>query len=152
MKEEKSPFFNLAIKEARLAGSRGEIPVGAVIIESQTGDVLAKTGNLIEQNRDPTAHAEILAIKIASRLIGSPRLINCDLYVTLEPCPMCATAISLARIRRLYFGAFDEKSGGIEHGPKIYSHPTCHHIPEVYGGINEIVCSRLLKKFFFEKR
>ena len=152
MQKREPLFFNLAIREARLAGKRGEIPVGAVIIEAKTGNVLAKAGNLIEQNKDPTAHAEILAIRAASRLIGSPRLINCDLYVTLEPCPMCAAAISFARIRRLYFGAFDKKSGGIEHGPKIYSHPTCHHIPEVYGGINETVCGLLLKRFFLKKR
>ena len=152
MQNIKSPFFNLAIEEARLASNRGEVPVGAVIVEAPTGRVLAKAGNLIEKNKDPTAHAEILVIQAAACLVGSPRLENCDLYVTVEPCPMCAAAISLARLRRLYFGAFDPKSGGVDHGPKIYTQPTCHHIPEVYGGIEETLCSRLLKEFFFKRR
>jgi tRNA(adenine34) deaminase len=152
MQNIKSPFFDLAIREARLASKRGEVPVGAVIVEVPTGRVLAKTGNLIEITKDPTAHAEILAIREATNILGTPRLKNCDLYVTLEPCPMCAAAISLARIRRLYFGAFDPKGGGVDHGPKIYEHPTCHHTPEVYGGIEETRCRRLLKEFFLDKR
>jgi len=152
MQNIKSPFFDLAIREALLASKRGEVPVGAVIIEVPTGRVLAKAGNLIETTKDPTAHAEILAIREATNMLGTPRLKNCDLYVTLEPCPMCAAAISLARIRRLYFGAFDPKSGGVDHGPKIYKHPTCHHTPDVYGGIKEALCGRLLKEFFLGKR
>ena len=148
----KFSFFDLAIREARLARKRGEVPVGAVIVEVPTGRVLAKTGNLVDSTKDPTAHAEILAIREATNMLGTPRLKNCDLYVTLEPCPMCAAAISLARIRRLYFGAFDPKGGGVDHGPKIYEHPTCHHTPEVYGGIEETLCRRLLKEFFLDKR
>ena len=145
-------FFDLAIKEARLAGKRGEVPVGAAIVEVATGRLLAKAGNLIETKNDPTAHAEILAIQEATSKLGTSRLKGCDLYVTLEPCPMCATAISFARIRRLYFGAFDPKSGGVDHGPEIYSHSTCHHIPEVIGGIKETLCKKLLIEFFHDKR
>jgi tRNA(adenine34) deaminase len=152
MQNIKSSYFDLAIKEARLTSKRGEVPVGAVIVEVPTGRVLAKAGNLIETTKDPTAHAEILAIREATNILGTPRLKDCDLYVTLEPCPMCAAAISFARIRRLYFGAFDQKSGGVDHGPKFYTHPTCHHAPEVYGGIEETLCRRLLKEFFLEKR
>ena len=152
MQNIKSSYFDLAIKEARLTSARGEVPVGAVIVEVPTGRILAKAGNLIETTKDPTAHAEILAIREATNILGTPRLKDCDLYVTLEPCPMCAAAISFARIRRLYFGAFDQKSGGVDHGPKIYTHPTCHHAPEVYGGIEETLCRRLLKEFFLEKR
>ena len=152
MQKTRNLFFDLAIKEAQLAGNRGEVPVGAVITDTQTGEVVATAGNLVEQNQDPTAHAEIVVIRAASNLIGSRNLKNCDLYVTLEPCPMCAAAISLARIRRLYFGAFDIKSGGIDHGPKIYTHQSCNHMPEVYGGINETDCGLLLKEFFIKKR
>ena len=148
----KLSFFDLAIKEARLAGKRGEVPVGAAIVEVATGRLLAKAGNLIETKNDPTAHAEILAIQEATSTLGTSRLKGCDLYVTLEPCPMCATAISFARIRRLYFGAFDPKSGGVDHGPEIYSHSTCHHIPEVIGGIKETLCKKLLIEFFHDKR
>ena len=152
MQNIKPPFFDLAIKEARLAGKRGEVPVGAAIVEVATGRLLAKAGNLIETKNDPTAHAEILAIQEATSVLNTPRLKGCDLYVTLKPCPMCATAISFSRIRRLYFGAFDPKSGGIDHGPEIYSHSTCHHIPEVIGGIEETLCKKLLIEFFHEKR
>lgn len=146
------PYFDIALEEAYLASERGEVPVGAAIIEIPTGKVLAKAGNLVETNKDPTAHAEVLVIREATRIVGTPRLKNCDLYVTLEPCPMCAAAISLARIRRLYFGAFDPKSGGVDHGPEIYSHSTCHHIPEVIGGIKETLCKKLLIEFFHDKR
>lgn len=148
----KSRFFNLAIEEARLAGNRGEVPVGAVIVDSQTKNILAKSGNLIEKQNNPTAHAEMIVIQKATRELGSTRLVNCDMFVTLEPCPMCAAAISIARLRRLYFGAFDPKNGGVDHGPKLYNYSTLNHIPEVYGGIEESLCSQLLKEFFLNKR
>ena len=152
MQKLKSQFFTLAIEEARLASDRGDIPVGAVIVESITGNVLAKSGNLIEKKKDPTAHAELIVIQKATRKFGSARLLNCDIFVTLEPCPMCAAAISLARLRRVYFGAFDQKNGGVDHGPKLYTYPNCNHVPEVYGGIEETLCSRLLKEFFLKRR
>jgi tRNA(adenine34) deaminase len=151
MKPTDNPFIDLAFKEAELAAARGEVPVGAFIVNAD-GIVLAKAGNRTEEHNDPTAHAEILAIREATRLIGFPRLNGCDLYVTLEPCPMCATAISFARIRRLYYGAFDPKGGGVDHGPRIYTQSTCHHAPEVYSGIDETRCGHLLKDFFAEKR
>lgn len=141
-----------ALEQARLAGARGEVPVGAVLVDAKTGAVLAEAGNRTEELKDPTAHAEMLVIREAATAAGSPRLANCDLYVTLEPCPMCATAISFARVRRLYFGAFDPKGGGVDHGPRIYSQPTCHHAPEIYSGINETRCRDLLKDFFAERR
>jgi len=140
------------MKEAKAAANRGEVPVGCVIVHGPSGEILAKTGNQTEELNDPTAHAEIMAIKQATSKLGSPRLTDCDLYVTLEPCAMCATAISFARIRRLYFAAFDAKMGGVEHGPHIYSQPTCHHAPEVYGGIGETRAVDLLKTFFQDKR
>ena len=145
-------LMDIALKEAALAADRGEVPVGCVIIDTRSGSILAKSGNRVEETNDPTAHAEILAIRKATSIIGSKRLPHCDLYVTLEPCPMCATAISFARIRRLYFGAFDEKSGGVENGPRIFNQPTCHHRPEVYGGIGEFPAAALLKSFFAERR
>ena len=135
---------------AREAAARGEVPVGAVIVRD--GKIIASSHNLTETNNDPTAHAELLAIRSACEILASPRLPDCDLYVTLEPCSMCATAISFARIRRLYFGAYDTKGGGVEHGPRIFSQPTCHHAPEIYGGIEESACSEILKKFFAERR
>ncbi|MBT3990915.1 MAG: nucleoside deaminase [Rhodospirillaceae bacterium] len=144
--------MELAIEQAQLAGGRGEVPVGAVIVDHATGTVVAKAGNRTEEQHDPTAHAEMLVIQAATKAAGSPRLENCDLYVTLEPCPMCATAISFARIGRLYFGAFDPKSGGVDHGPRIYNQPTCHHAPEIYGGIEESRAGDLLKDFFAQKR
>jgi len=152
MQKLKSQFFTLAIEEARLASDRGDVPVGAVIVESITGNVLARSGNQTEKKKDPTAHAELIVIQEATSKFGSARLLNCDIFVTLEPCPMCAAAISLARLRRLYFGAFDQKNGGIDHGPKLYTYPNCNHIPEVYGGIEETLCSRLLKEFFLKRR
>ncbi len=135
-----------ALDEARAAAAHGEVPVGAVIVRD--GQVIARAGNRVEQLSDPTAHAEILAIRAATAVAGEPRLPDCDLYVTLEPCPMCATAISFARIRRLYFAAYDPKGGGVEHGPRIFAQPTCHHQPEVYGGIAESEAGELLRAFF----
>lgn len=141
-----------AIREAENAAARGEVPIGAVIVDAETGAVLAAAGNRTEERNDPTAHAEMLVIREATKKTGAPRLENCDLYVTLEPCPMCATAISFARIRRLYFGAYDPKGGGVDHGPRVYEQTTCHHRPEVYGGIEETRCGELLKAFFRERR
>jgi tRNA(Arg) A34 adenosine deaminase TadA len=140
-----------ALAEARAAAGRGEVPVGAVLV-GPDGNVLARAGNRTRAQHDPTAHAEILAIRAACRLIGSERLVGADLYVTLEPCPMCAAAISFARIRRLYWGAPDPKGGGIEHGPRVLAHPTCHHRPELYPGIAETECAELLRSFFADRR
>lgn len=147
-----SSLMRLALAEADAAGGRGEVPVGAVLVEGETGRVLARAGNRVEELADPTAHAEMLAIRAAAGESGAPRLTACDLYVTLEPCTMCAAAISLARIRRLYFGAYDPKGGGVEHGARVFGLPTCHHRPEVYGGINESECAALLKDFFQARR
>jgi tRNA(Arg) A34 adenosine deaminase TadA len=140
-----------ALREARLAAERGEVPIGAVIV-GPDGTVLAEAGNRTEETRDPTAHAEMLAIRAAAARLGVPRLVNCDLYVTLEPCPMCAQAISFARIRRLYWGAADPKGGGIEHGPRIFDQPTCHHKPELYPGIADAEAGELLRAFFKQRR
>jgi tRNA(Arg) A34 adenosine deaminase TadA len=140
-----------ALLEAEAAGKRGEVPVGAVV--TGTGGVLlAAAGNRTRETADPTAHAELLAIRGACATLGAERLIGCDLYVTLEPCPMCAAAISFARIRRLYYGAADPKGGGVEHGARVFSQPTCHHAPEVYAGIDEDRAAALLKAFFQDKR
>lgn len=141
----------LALAEAEDAARAGEVPVGAVIVDAG-GAVLARAHNRTERDRDPTAHAELLAIRAAARAAGSPRLAECDLYVTLEPCPMCAQAISFARIRRVYFGASDPKGGGVEHGPRIFTQPTCHHRPEVYPGIGEERAASLLRAFFAVRR
>lgn len=143
-------FMELAFAEARAAAARGEVPVGAVVVRD--GMVLASAGNRVEELSDPTAHAEILALRAATAAIGEPRLEEADLYVTLEPCPMCAAAISFARIRRVYFGAYDPKGGGVEHGPRIFDQPTCHHKPEVYGGIRESAAADILRAFFQERR
>jgi tRNA(Arg) A34 adenosine deaminase TadA len=140
-----------ALAQAQAAADRGEVPVGAVVA-GPDGVMLAAAGNRTRELSDPTAHAEILAIRAACAHLGSERLVDCDLYVTLEPCPMCAAAISFARVRRLYFGASDPKGGGVEHGPRIFSQPTCHHAPEIYPGIGEADASRLLKAFFQLKR
>jgi tRNA(adenine34) deaminase len=142
--------MQLALAEANAAGLRGEVPVGAVIVRS--GSLIASAGNRTVELRDPTAHAEMLAIRAAAAAIGSERLNGYDLYATLEPCPMCAAAISLARLRRLYFGAFDPKMGGVEHGSRIFSQPTCHHRPEVYGGIAQNESVALLQAFFEDRR
>ncbi|WP_367192799.1 nucleoside deaminase [Amorphus sp. 3PC139-8] len=139
-----------ALVAARDAAGRGEVPVGAAIVKD--GNVMAVAGNRTRELLDPTAHAEILAIRAACQALNDERLSGCDLYVTLEPCPMCAAAISFARIRRLYFGAADPKGGGVEHGPRIFAQPTCHHAPEVYGGIAETDAADLLKTFFRDRR
>lgn len=139
-----------ALAEARLAAERGEVPVGAVVVRD--GQVIASAGNRTLELKDPTAHAEILAIRSAASRIGSERLIGCDLYVTLEPCPMCAAAISFARLRRLYFGASDEKGGAVDNGVRLYHSPTCHHAPEVYGGLAESESAELLRDFFRRRR
>lgn len=142
--------MTLAFDEARAAALRGEVPVGAVV--TRDGVVLARAGNRTLELKDPTAHAEMLALRLACAAIGSERLIGCDLHVTLEPCPMCAGAISFARIRRLYFGADDPKGGAVENGVRLYASPTCHHAPEVYGGLRESEAAELLRSFFRSKR
>jgi tRNA(adenine34) deaminase len=144
--------MSLALAEAERAAARGEVPVGAVIVDGASGAVLAASGNEVEARADPTAHAELLAIRAAAAARGSPRLDNCDLYVTLEPCAMCAAAISFARLRRLYFGAADAKGGAVEHGGRFFAQATCHHAPEVYGGIDEARAAALLTRFFAARR
>jgi tRNA(adenine34) deaminase len=140
----------IAFEEARDAGRRGEVPIGAAIVRD--GTVIARAGNRTIERDDPTAHAEMLAIRDAAAAVGSQRLSGADLYVTLEPCAMCAAAISFARLRRLYFGASDPKGGGVENGVRFFSQPTCHHAPEVYGGIEEAAAAALLRDFFKERR
>jgi tRNA(adenine34) deaminase len=140
-----------ALAEAAAAAKRGEVPVGAVIA-GPDGAVLAVAGNRTREHNDPTAHAELLAIRAACAALGSERLTGCDLYVTLEPCAMCAAAISFARIRRLYYGAADPKGGGVEHGARVFNQETCHHVPEIYTGIDEARAAAMLKSFFQEKR
>jgi tRNA(adenine34) deaminase len=142
--------MSIAIEEARAAGARGEVPVGCVVVRD--GTIVARAGNRTIADHDPTAHAELIAIRAAASTLGSERLTDCDLYVTLEPCAMCAAAMSFARIRRLYFGAADAKGGAVEHGVRFFAAPTCHHRPEVYGGINESECGELLKNFFQARR
>ena len=144
--------MELALAEAEAAAARGEVPVGAVLVDGTSGRVLARAGNRTEGDSDPTAHAEMLVLRAAAAAMGAARLADCDLYVTLEPCPMCAQAISFARIRRLYFGAYDPKGGGVEHGPRIFTQPTCHHRPEIIGGVHERRAGGLLKDFFRERR
>lgn len=141
----------LALEEAEAAAHRGEVPVGAVLA-GPDGTVLARDGNRMRELSDPTAHAEMLVIRAAARRLGSERLNGCQLYVTLEPCAMCAAAISFARLARLYFGAPDEKGGAVEHGPRFFAQPTCHHAPEVYGGIGEADSAALLRAFFQSRR
>jgi len=140
-----------ALAEARAAVARGEVPVGAVVT-GPGGEILARAGNRVMELRDPTAHAEMLAIRAAAKHVGSERLIDCDLYVTLEPCAMCAQAISLARVRRLCFGAEDPKGGGVLHGARVFAQATCHHRPEIFGGIGETESAQLLRDFFRERR
>lgn len=142
--------LGLAFDAARRAAREGEVPVGAVVVRD--GTILGIGRNRPRALHDPTAHAEILAIREACTRIGDERLIGCDLYVTLEPCPMCAGAISFARIRRLYFAAHDPKGGGVEHGPRVFNQPTCHHAPEVYGGLRETEAAALLRDFFRQRR
>jgi tRNA(Arg) A34 adenosine deaminase TadA len=143
--------MQLALEAATAAGAAGDVPVGATLI-GPDGTVVAITGNRVERDHDPTAHAEMLALREAAARFGAKRLADCDLYVTLEPCPMCAAAIALARIRRLYFAAYDPKGGGVEHGPRIFTHPTCNHRPEIYGGIAEAAAAELLRQFFQARR
>ena len=143
-------FMPLALQQAKLAANRGEVPVGAVI--EMGGEIIATAGNQTRELNDPTAHAEILAIRAACAKLGVERLTGANLYVTLEPCPMCAAAISNARIARVYYGASDPKSGGIAQGPRIFDHPQCHHKPEVYDGIAEQECAELLVAFFKGRR
>jgi tRNA(Arg) A34 adenosine deaminase TadA len=144
-------FMQIALNEARLAARRGEVPVGAVLVDA-AGTIVAQDGNQTEALHDPTAHAEMLVLRAATAKLQTPRLTDCDLYVTLEPCAMCAAAISFARIRRLYFAAYDPKGGGIEHGGRFYAQPTCHHAPEVVGGIEEHDAALILKEFFGQLR
>jgi tRNA(adenine34) deaminase len=143
-------FMDLALKAAETARKSGEVPIGCVIVLNN--EVIATSGNRTLIDRDPTAHAEILAIREASRLVGSERLVGCDLYVTLEPCTMCAGAISLARIRRLYYGAADPKGGAVESGVRFFASPTCHHVPEVYSAVGESEAATLLREFFKARR
>jgi len=150
-KSEPSPMRR-ALAEARDAGRRGEVPIGAVVVDGGTGHVIAAAGNRVEELADPSAHAEILALRQAAAAAGRPRLDGMDLYVTLEPCAMCAAAISLARVRKLTFGAYDAKMGGVEHGARVFDQPTCHHRPEVIGGVGEREAAGLLRRFFKKKR
>lgn len=143
--------MSIAFEEADAAATRGEVPVGAVVTDP-TGQVIARAGNRTLEWKDPTAHAEMLAIREAARFRGTERLIGCDLHVTLEPCAMCAGAISFARIRRLYFAASDVKMGAVENGSRFFAQPTCHHAPEVYGGIGEERAKTLLREFFGARR
>lgn len=148
---ERPGHMDLALAEAHKAAERGEVPVGAVIVDGN-GKIVAQAGNRTRELNDPSAHAEMLAVRAACAALGSERLTGCDLYVTLEPCPMCAGVISNARIRRLYYGAADAKSGGVGHGARVFSHATCHHAPEVYSGLGEEAASALLTSFFSERR
>ncbi|RVU38015.1 nucleoside deaminase [Hwanghaeella grinnelliae] len=141
-----------ALEQANQAAERGESPIGAVIVDRATGEVLAEDGNRVEELKDPTAHAEMLVIRRAAAAKGSPRLIGCDLYVTLEPCPMCAGGISHARIEKLVYGAYDPKGGGVDHGARVFDRPTCNHKPDVISGVAEEECAALLKSFFQRKR
>lgn len=143
-------FMDLALEQAQIAQSSGEVPIGCVIVRD--GKVLARAGNRTLTDKDPTAHAEVLAIREAARTIGSERLVDCDLYVTLEPCTMCAAAISFARIRRLYYGAADPKGGAVDSGVRFFASPTCHHAPEIYPSVGESEAAGLLKNFFKARR
>ncbi len=146
----KASYMERAFEQAELAAVRGEVPVGAVLVHN--GEIVAADGNRTLELKDPTAHAEVLVIRSACEALNSERLPDYDLYVTLEPCPMCAATISFARIRRLYFGAMDQKSGAVEHGVRYFNNQTCHHVPEVYSGMMERECSEILKQFFKQKR
>ena len=143
--------MELALAEAETAAARGDVPVGAVLVDGE-GRVLAAAGNRVEADRDPTAHAEMLVLRAGAARLDAARLTECDLYVTLEPCAMCAAAIALARLRRLYFGAYDPKGGAVEHGPRLFDQPTTHHRPEIYGGIEEGRAGELLRDFFRARR
>lgn len=143
--------MDVALEEARAAGGRGEVPVGAVVVDPK-GVIVARAGNRTRELSDPTAHAEMLAVRAACRAAGSERLGGHDLYVTLEPCAMCAAAIAAARVARLYYGASDPKSGGVAQGARVFTHPQCHHVPEIYDGIDAVASEAMLKAFFAEKR
>jgi tRNA(Arg) A34 adenosine deaminase TadA len=143
--------MSLALAQAEAAGEHGDVPIGAVLVDS-AGMVLAAAGNRVEQGHDPTAHAEMLVLRAAAARLGTARLTGCDLWVTLEPCAMCAAAMALARLRRLYFGAWDPKGGAVEHGPRLFDQPTIHHHPEVYGGIEERRAAAMLRAFFRNRR
>lgn len=143
--------MELALREAHAAAARGEVPIGAVLV-SPAGEVVAAAGNRTRELSDPSAHAEMLVIREGGTKLGSERLIDHDLYVTLEPCPMCAAVISFARIRRLYYAASDPKGGGVEHGPRVFSHATCHHRPELYPGLGESEAAKILRTFFADRR
>ena len=143
--------MRLALAEAEAAAARGEVPVGAVLVDG-VGRLLAASGNRVEADRDPTAHAEMLVLRAGAARLGAKHLAGCDLYVTLEPCAMCAAAIGLAHLRRLYFGAYDPKGGAVEHGPRLFEQPTTHHQPEIYGGIEERRAGELLRAFFRDRR
>ena len=149
---EKIDYMGEALAEARRAAGVGEVPVGALLVDAASGEVLARAHNRVERDGDPTAHAEMLVIRAAAADRGLKRLTGADLYVTLEPCPMCAAAISFARLRRVIFGAYDPKGGGVDHGPRIFDQPTSHHKPEIIGGVREAECAALLKDFFTAKR
>lgn len=149
---QKPDYMGEAVAEAGLAAAAGEVPVGAVLVDVASGEILARAHNRVERDGDPTAHAELLAIRAAAAASGLKRLTGADLYVTLEPCPMCAAAIGFARLRRLVFGAYDPKGGGVEHGPRIFQQATCHHRPEVVGGVQEQACAALLRGFFRDRR
>jgi tRNA(adenine34) deaminase len=144
-------YMQMALQEAESAAARGEVPVGAVLV-NKDGYIMAQDSNRTEELNDPTAHAEMQVIREAAKLQGAPRLPDCDLYVTLEPCAMCAAAISFARLRRVIFGAYDPKGGAIDHGPRFFAQPTCHHAPEIIGGVEEQKSSNLLKNFFEDRR
>ena len=152
MSKEAKSYMQVALEQAERAGAAGEIPVGAVLVESFSGEIIAAAGNRVEELHDPTAHAEMLVLRAGGQRLRAPRLPGCDLYVTLEPCPMCAQAISFARLRRLYFGAFDPKGGGVDHGPRVFAQSSCHHAPEVYGGLEEKASASLLRTFFSQRR
>lgn len=150
--DSQNKHMTAAIALAHAAARMGEVPVGAVLVDSASGAVIAAVHNRMLTDCDPTAHAEMLALRQAAAAKGEIRLTDCDLYVTLEPCPMCAAALALARVRRIYFGAYDPKGGGIDHGPRIFAQPGCNHRPEVYGGLSEELCAAPLRAFFAERR
>lgn len=151
-RKQKPDYMSEALAEAALAAAAGEVPVGAVLVDAASGAILARAYNRVERDADPTAHAELLAIRAVAAGSGLKRLTEADLYVTLEPCPMCAAAIGFARLRRLVFGAYDPKGGGVDHGARIFQQPTCHHRPEVVGGVQEQACAALLRDFFQARR
>ena len=152
MNNQSHHYMELALEEAAIAARHGEVPVGAIIVDNETKQIIAQTRNSMEQLNDSTAHAEMLAIRKAALALNEARLVKCDIYVTLEPCPMCAQAISFARLRRVYFGAYDPKGGGIDHGPRIFEQSSCNYRPEVIGGLCETDSTVLLKNFFANLR